>query len=206
MFDLIGFIERRIEDIQDQQENLSDLLNGNKDLGEWFEHGIDRRFNRLDEAVDRMEHKSLVGIDRAFSTLQIDQGYQLQPGDVIGIRRPYVIHHFGVYIGDDKVIHYHGKDEGAIKPYVEETSLDKFLEGQKKFYAINEDAIEIDFRLSVTVYSQKETIERAKSQIGVGGYDLLFNNCEHFATWCKFGTKFSLQGLNASRRHYITIG
>jgi hypothetical protein len=37
------------------------------------------------------------------------------------------------------------------------------------------------------------TVERARSQIGVGGYDLAFNNCEHFANWAATGKRSSPQ-------------
>ncbi len=37
------------------------------------------------------------------------------------------------------------------------------------------------------LYSPAETVERARSKIGERGYNLLFDNCEHFAIWCKTG-------------------
>jgi len=52
---------------------------------------------------------------------------------------------------------------------------------------------------SFKVYSPEETIERAKSVIGANEhnfrtkYNLVLNNCEHFAIWCKTGQKRSLQ-------------
>ena len=42
-------------------------------------------------------------------------------------------------------------------------------------------------------YSPQETVERARSCIGQGEYDLLTQNCEHFAMWCKTGAKESAQ-------------
>ena len=43
------------------------------------------------------------------------------------------------------------------------------------------------------LYSAKETVARAKSCLGKAGYELLGNNCEHFALWCKTGVKTSHQ-------------
>lgn len=43
------------------------------------------------------------------------------------------------------------------------------------------------------LYSPQETVERARSCIGQGEYDLLTQNCEHFAMWCKTGVKESAQ-------------
>uniref|UniRef100_A0A1I7WMB5 G_PROTEIN_RECEP_F1_2 domain-containing protein n=1 Tax=Heterorhabditis bacteriophora TaxID=37862 RepID=A0A1I7WMB5_HETBA len=36
-------------------------------------------------------------------------------------------------------------------------------------------------------------IERALLKLGSGDYNLLFNNCEHFVLWCRYGYKFSKQ-------------
>ena len=48
------------------------------------------------------------------------------------------------------------------------------------------------------VFSPEETVERALSQLGEGKgeYDLVKNNCEHFAIWCKTGVKESIQVKN----------
>jgi hypothetical protein len=37
------------------------------------------------------------------------------------------------------------------------------------------------------------TVRRAMSRLGEQNYNLLFNNCEHFATWCKTGRHRSVQ-------------
>ena len=56
--------------------------------------------------------------------------------------------------------------------------------------------------LEVRIYTKKELkkkfsndliIERALSKIGEGNYNLLYNNCEHFANFCVFGKKESKQ-------------
>lgn len=43
------------------------------------------------------------------------------------------------------------------------------------------------------VFSADETIARAKSRLGEKSYNLLTNNCEHFAIWCKTGLSKSYQ-------------
>ena len=44
------------------------------------------------------------------------------------------------------------------------------------------------------------TLRRAMSRIGEQNYNLLFNNCEHFATWCKTGRHRSGQIESALER------
>lgn len=43
------------------------------------------------------------------------------------------------------------------------------------------------------VFTPRTVVRRAKSKIGTHGYNLLWNNCEHFAMWCKTGLKLSEQ-------------
>ena len=43
------------------------------------------------------------------------------------------------------------------------------------------------------LYSKDETVERAKSKLGEERYNLMVNNCEHFAIWCKTNVAESYQ-------------
>lgn len=43
------------------------------------------------------------------------------------------------------------------------------------------------------LYSPEETVARAESRVGENKYSLAFNNCEHFALWCKTGIQESTQ-------------
>ena len=41
--------------------------------------------------------------------------------------------------------------------------------------------------------AMEKILERAKSRLGERAYNLISNNCEHFATWCVYGQSVSLQ-------------
>ena len=43
------------------------------------------------------------------------------------------------------------------------------------------------------LFSPEETVERAYSRLGERDYNLLTNNCEHFAIWCKTNISESWQ-------------
>ena len=43
------------------------------------------------------------------------------------------------------------------------------------------------------LYSPAETVKRARQKLGEEEYNLLTNNCEHFALWCKTGLHESHQ-------------
>ena len=109
------------------------------------------------------------------------------PGDVLSVNRG-IYKHYGVYVGNDSVVHFSG-GEGfelyAKRACIRKTSLENF---QKN------DEIQIETRCCES-YSRKETVMRALGAVGTekGKYALTWNNCEHFANWCRYGEKRSSQ-------------
>ncbi|MEB3291129.1 MAG: lecithin retinol acyltransferase family protein [Leptolyngbya sp.] len=111
-----------------------------------------------------------------------DQIYVMRP--LAGIQGVY--QHHGIDYGDGTVVHYRKLGENA---QVERTSLETFSWGHPVY------------RVYHTVADPDDVvIARAESRLGECQYDLFFNNCEHFATWCKTGRHESAQlasfGLN----------
>ena len=100
--------------------------------------------------------------------------------------------HYGIYVKkpfcSEMVIHYVPDDDGDVKGIVRETSLDDFLDGAGSF-----EIRTFSSKQYQHIYSGEETVQRARSKLGCRGYDLIFNNCEHFATWCKTGEYRSSQ-------------
>jgi len=93
--------------------------------------------------------------------------------------------HHGVYVSDDEVIHFTGKDDDSIldwsKCEVIKTDLAAFLKGgtvEVKEYTDEE------FQ---DLYSPDQIVIYARSCIGDKGYNLALNNCEHFANVCTLG-------------------
>lgn len=85
--------------------------------------------------------------------------------------------HHGIYVGDGHVVHYL-RDEGVTM-----TDLEDFSRGQTVWVREHPHA----------PYSGEECAARALSRLGEDDYHLIFNNCEHFATWCATGEKRSGQ-------------
>ena len=79
--------------------------------------------------------------------------------------------HHAIYLGDNQVIHY---QEGRVKI----DSLRDFEKGGKTLIVP-----------SVAIYDSNQIINRAYSRLGENSYNLIFNNCEHFALWCRNGNK-----------------
>lgn len=110
-----------------------------------------------------------------------------EPGDIIFAHRG-LYKHYGVYIGNNTVIHFAGDASHEISArdaFVQKTSLKDFLKGA----AVQTDPVRRG------AFSPKQTVMRAMQAVGSrkGSYHLCFNNCEHFANWCKYGKRISGQ-------------
>ncbi|MDZ4878629.1 MAG: hypothetical protein CLLPBCKN_008066 [Chroococcidiopsis cubana SAG 39.79] len=99
-------------------------------------------------------------------------------GDQIYINFGNYTHH-GIDCGDGTAIHYIGE---SMQGVISRTSMDAFTSGKQLFTRQYEicDLPEI-------------IIQRAESRLGEDRYNLLFNNCEHFSSWCKTGKHESEQ-------------
>lgn len=95
-----------------------------------------------------------------------DQIYTMR--EIVGI--PY--EHHGINCGDGSVIHYSKTGEATIT----RTSQAGFARGGAVYV-----------KAQPTAFIPSVVIERAESRLGEQQYDLFFNNCEHFANWCKIG-------------------
>ncbi len=84
--------------------------------------------------------------------------------------------HHGIDLGDGSVAHYL---EGRK---IIRSSLNDFCAGQTYSLVLHKKSS-----------PNAITLRRAMSRIGEQSYNLLFNNCEHFANWCKTGKHRSLQ-------------
>ncbi len=125
-------------------------------------------------------------------------------GDIVYVkRRGY--RHFGIYAGDDHVIHYYKERHPLLcDGIVTETSLSEFMSDSDTLYVLNgmgpharhnvfDWIIKRLWNGEVTPFSPGETVDRARSKIGEHGYNLFLNNCEHFSFWCKTGVAKSTQ-------------
>ena len=87
--------------------------------------------------------------------------------------------HHGIDCGDGTVIHYRKPSET-----IERTSLATFSRGNPVYLAEYSDGFG---------FIPHVVVERAESRLGERKYNLLFNNCEHLASWCKTGVSESQQ-------------
>nr|XP_034908053.1 phospholipase A and acyltransferase 4-like [Populus alba]TKR71312.1 retinoic acid receptor responder protein 3-like [Populus alba] len=146
---------------------------------------------------------------------------QIPEGLHIYVHRPGYTHH-GIYIGDGKVIHFVGPKAGPTRACkkcgfsrntghgVVETCLECFLHGGSLCrYNYNVPRIRLRITFDATCpncttterwESGSQIVETAKEKLkeGFGKYNLLSNNCEHFATFCSTGTAFCQQVIHTA--------
>lgn len=143
---------------------------------------------------------------------RITRSEYLKPGDILGIkRRGGLYEHYAVYIGNGEVIHYSGQNNDfSEKPTIHQAPIENFFNNDNKFFVLDfppQYGAPVKIRSTVPanlsfpgknsvsyhLYSPEETVLRAKSRLGEDSYSLIFNNCEHFAIWCKTGISESHQ-------------
>jgi len=93
--------------------------------------------------------------------------------------------HHGIDLGDGTVVH--ARPDDFRNPFgggrVVRTSLAEFAEG-RPLRVRHEPA---------AAFPSDVVADRALARVGREGYDLVVDNCEHFATWCATGRRASRQ-------------
>lgn len=105
-------------------------------------------------------------------------------GNHIKVNRGVYTHH-GVYISDDEVIHFTGTEDDSIldwsKNEVIKTDLEYFLRGgELEVKEYTDDELK-------DLYPVEHIVAYARACLGNREYNLIFNNCEHFANTCTLG-------------------
>ncbi len=122
-------------------------------------------------------------------------------GDIVRVKLGS-IYHYGIYAPCDEVIQFGLPptiDRAAESVRVLSSSVDRFLAGG--FLEVGEPT---DGEKKIARKKEQVYI-CARSRIGEGGYDIIHNNCEHFAYECMFGIKYCSQvgGTQKLREHPI---
>lgn len=148
--------------------------------------------------------------DRDESPLQpAGASQKFQRGDLLEVPRT-LFTHFGIYLGENRVAHLIPDilpvltaDSRQIQEMVTNTRL--LLGVLSKRASIRVDSVE-DFAYGAGIVPNamdravlrsplygEEVAMRAERLVGSVSYSLLWNNCEHFVTYCRYGTAQSLQ-------------
>ncbi|XP_062372504.1 lecithin retinol acyltransferase-like [Sardina pilchardus] len=133
----------------------------------------------------------------------------LQRGDLLEVPRT-LFTHFGIYLGDNKVAHLIPdimpvltSDKRQIQKMV--TTKRLLLGVLCKKATVRVDSVEdfaygspillntMDHNMKERPLANEEVASRAEMLIDKVPYSLMWNNCEHFVTYCRYGSAVSLQ-------------
>ncbi len=106
-------------------------------------------------------------------------------GDMIRVELG-TIYHFGIYVSDDEVIQFGLAPSRRLtlrdsEVEVLASDIDAFLAGGFL------EVCEFDRKERKKHRSPEEVVSYARSKLGTKGYNILYNNCEHFANECISG-------------------
>ncbi|CAB4041096.1 Hypothetical predicted protein [Paramuricea clavata] len=108
----------------------------------------------------------------------------------------YYYHH-GVYLGNCKVIHFSGTSQDDAE--VGKCDIFQFQKG-----AVDRKLYQVEYDDLTQLLPVQETLEKAKDVLEDPtkwpGYQIIYNNCESFATWLKTGQVISAQAMAAKSR------
>ncbi|MCQ2087290.1 MAG: lecithin retinol acyltransferase family protein [Bacilli bacterium] len=120
-------------------------------------------------------------------------------GDIIRVKRKLGYYHFGIYIGNNQVIHYSAEKDDSI---FDNTNIKICLADLEEGF-LRGDVLEVNIPFD-SFFSRRVIVKRAKNLLGThkfrgSDYDLLNNNCEHVARYCYYGDAVSAQSEYMSR-------
>ena len=100
-------------------------------------------------------------------------------------------YHYGIYVSDDEIIQFGPPPMSLVRKdtdiEVEVTDIQSFLCG--KFLETGEP----ERKDKKNLRQPSEIIADARRRIGEKGYNILYNNCEHFVYECVLGIKYCSQ-------------
>ncbi|XP_056587721.1 lecithin retinol acyltransferase a [Triplophysa dalaica] len=130
-------------------------------------------------------------------------------GDLLEVPRT-LFTHYGIYLGENRVAHLMPdimpvltNNKQLIKPVVTNKRL--ILGCIYKIASVRVDSVEdfaygaqilvndMDMQIKCLALANEDVARRAEKLIGSIRYSLLWNNCEHFVTYCRYGTPVSRQ-------------
>ncbi|KAM4781494.1 lecithin retinol acyltransferase [Cyanocitta cristata] len=130
-------------------------------------------------------------------------------GDLLEVPRTLFIH-FGIYLGENRVAHLMPDilptitgDRRQIQQVVTNKRL--ILGVIARTASVRVDTVEdfayggsilvnhMDRLFEDQVLGSEEAAHRAEELVGTTAYSLLWNNCEHFVTYCRYGAPVSFQ-------------
>ncbi len=211
----MGFVDWLFDTVESAGKSIADVV---EDTGRNIARRGDAFFGVEEyedaDVSDRVEGFLGFHSDGTFKKQKEKKNAGLEKGDIVGVSRSFY-DHYGVYVGEDSVIHYTGESSDMADGRILKTSFSRFLRDADEYFILvfpdkYGEPSKVHFEANIAslllppvlewfkkndykLYGNEETVKRAYSRLGENRYDLLSNNCEHFAIWCKTGLSESHQ-------------
>lgn len=108
-------------------------------------------------------------------------------------------YHYGIYVGNDEVVQFGLPYSGSTPQNdikVIKTSFSLFCD--TPFFEVREYSL----KEKIKKKKDDEIVKFALSAVGMGGYDIVYNNCEHFVNECVFG-EHKCQTVDEARKEVL---
>ena len=122
-------------------------------------------------------------------------------GDLIVFQRA-THKHYAVNVGNEEIVHLTSAGELnsfnvvlGIAGHVSSANSSIAVIKKEKYNAFYKegDKVYVEQHCWKSLLPVSEIVKRANSKVGQTGYNLILNNCEHFARWCCYGEWESTQ-------------
>ncbi|XP_053316389.1 lecithin retinol acyltransferase [Spea bombifrons] len=130
-------------------------------------------------------------------------------GDLLEVPRTLFVH-YGIYLGNNKVAHLMPDILPALSDstsFIEKVVTNKrlIMGVLAKVASIRVDNVQdfayggsiivnhMDSSFKTSPLPNEEVAQRAEKLVGATSYSLLWDNCEHFVTYCRYGVPVSFQ-------------
>lgn len=162
----------------------------------------------MDKNKRHLEYGDVIGIDLGFYQhfgVYIGDAQVIHYSPISGnVSKDAVIHitSFDIFLGEEEEYFicdfspFYREPEKIYNVVSQEKSIRNLISPNlnltEEFKKANDIYLAFD-TARYQLYSPMETVKRAYSRLGETSYDLISNNCEHFAIWCKTGISESYQ-------------
>lgn len=188
-----SFLDKGIEINDDESERIDRLINKFKEEKLLYQH--DKKYNK------ELEKGDVVGVHRfGYEHYGVYIGdsqvihYSSQSSDISN-DNIIIETSFDDFLKNSKkyfVINFDYINEVNYKLLMSAKLLG-ILDIEQELQQISKLLVILDKNKRKQIYTPDETVERAQSRLGESQYNLMTNNCEHFAIWCKTGVSESSQ-------------
>ncbi|XP_062571776.1 phospholipase A and acyltransferase 3-like [Saccostrea cucullata] len=133
--------------------------------------------------------------------------HRAKEGDLLEFPRGWYSH-WAVYVGNEEVVHLAGDENDGINGNIKThhvfticgKTFNKAIVKRENFWEVVLDSkaeINNNKDRKCSPRQAHEIVEEALMKIGKIGYNVLWNNCEHFAAYCRYGVNWSEQANTA---------